>query len=373
MPLKILVAPDKFKGTLTALEAAQSIARGWAVARPRDQLDLMPMSDGGDGFGEVMGQQLGARPQWARTVDAAHRPIEAPWWWHEEGGTAIVESARIIGLAMLPYRQFHPFDLDSFGLGEVLKAAARHGCRRCLMGIGGSATNDGGFGLGRALGWRFHTASGDPIKSWTGLEHLARVEAPDRTRWFDELLVAVDVQNPLLGPGGCSRVYGPQKGLIEFEKAEACLGRMAEVLESIQHRTHATVPGAGAAGGLGFGLLSFAEARLAPGFDLFRERTGLADRIRNAQLVITGEGALDHQTLMGKGVGEIGRLCRAEKVPCLALAGVLEDRAQARERFEDALAITPELTDRESALRSPGFWLEQLAARAAEQWTGRPS
>ena len=193
--------------------------------------------------------------------------------------------------------------------------------------------------------------------------------------------MAVDVQNPLLGPAGCSRIYGPQKGLTEFETAERCLGRLAEVLENTcaathaahpTQGTHATQPGAGAAGGLGFGLLSFADARLAGGFELFKEYSHLAERVKAAQLVITGEGAIDTQTLMGKGVGEIARLCRELGVPCLALAGVVEEPQRALEKFQGAFAITPDLTDRESACRDPAFWLEQLAARVADGWSNRP-
>src|SRR3989442_31077 len=155
MPSTVLIIPDKFKGTLTATEAAQAIARGWRTARPRDALDLLPLSDGGDGFGEVISGLLEARVQTANTVDAAHRPRAAKWWWVTRSRTAIIESAEVIGLALLPPKRFHPFQLDTFGLGAVLAAASARGARRCLMGLGGSATNDGGFGLARALGWEF--------------------------------------------------------------------------------------------------------------------------------------------------------------------------------------------------------------------------
>ena len=153
--MRILIIPDKFKGTLTAEAAAEAIARGWRKARPQDALDLLPMSDGGDGFGEVISRLLAAKVQTIKTVDAAHRPCLAKWWWEPKTKTAIVESATVIGLAMLPSKQFHPFDLDTFGMAAVLRAAAAKGARRCLIGIGGSATNDAGFGLARGLGWEF--------------------------------------------------------------------------------------------------------------------------------------------------------------------------------------------------------------------------
>src|SRR6266545_2142160 len=167
MPLKVLIAPDKFKGTLSAGEAATAIADGWRKVRPKDELDLLPISDGGDGFGEVISALLRAKPQTVKTEDAAHRPCEATWWWEAKTKTAIVESARVIGLAMLPPGKFHPFELDTFGLGAVLRAAQEKAAKQILIGIGGSATNDGGFGLARSLEWRFVDNHGHPVERWT--------------------------------------------------------------------------------------------------------------------------------------------------------------------------------------------------------------
>jgi glycerate kinase len=372
MVLRILIVPDKFKGTLTAQAAAEAMARGWLSARPGDELELLPMSDGGDGFGEIISQLIGAAAQTVKTVDAAHRPIEATWWWHAASGTAVVESARIIGLAMLPRGKYHPFELDTYGLGTVLRAAAAQGARRCLIGIGGSATNDGGFGLARALGWQFFSRREEEITRWTCLHQLSTIRPPAVPRLVDELTVAVDVQNPLLGSLGCSRVYGPQKGLTEFEFADRCLGQLAAVLEKELHLAFAAFPGAGAAGGLGFGLMSFAGARAEPGIDIFERHAKLAERVRSAQLVLTGEGALDAQTLMGKGVGEVASLCRRAGVPCLGLAGMVPEPEKAREKFTAAYALTPGLTDKDSALREPALWLERLAAKVAAEWAEAP-
>src|ERR1044072_3112912 len=163
MPLKVLIVPDKFKGTLTARAAAELIARGWRQARPQDTLELLPMSDGGDGFGDVLSAVWDAEEQTVATLDAAHHPLQAGWWWDRTAATAIIESARIIGLAILPPKKFHPFDLDTFGLGAALAAAAQGGTRHFLRGIGGSATNDGGFGVARALGWTFLDEHDQPI------------------------------------------------------------------------------------------------------------------------------------------------------------------------------------------------------------------
>lgn len=371
----VLIVPDKFKGTLTAQAAAEAMARGWRAIRPDDTLDLVPMSDGGDGFGEVLGGLLGAELRHTRTVDAAQRPLDAAWWWCPRAPmpTAIIESARVIGLAMLPKGRFHPFDLDTFGLGAVLRAAADAGARRCLVGIGGSATNDAGFGLARALGWQFHNDHEESISRWTQLNHLSSIRPPHQPRLFEELIVAVDVQNPLLGPEGCSRVYGPQKGLTDqdFDYAESCLGRLAEIARRQFQVDHAAVPGAGAAGGLGFGLMSFLGGQFQPGFTIFADAAQLEARLRRANLVLTGEGALDRQTIMGKGVGEIAVAARRANLPCLGLAGVVPDPAAARTLFTDALALV-DLTDKASAIREPALWLERLASRAAANWSPHP-
>ena len=367
MPLRVLIIPDKFKGTLTAPAAARAIARGWHEARPQDCLDLLPMSDGGDGFGEVTSALLNARIRHVRTVNAARRPCVARWWWEPRTRTAIIESAAVIGLAMLPPKQFHPFDLDTLGLGAVISAAVRQGATRCLMGIGGSATNDGGFGLARALGWQFLDHDGHLIERWTGLCRLDRIRQPRRRRWFARWLAASDVQNRLLGPRGATRVYGPQKGLRprDFALAERCLGRLAMVVRRQLGCDFARQPGAGAAGGLGFGLLAFLGAELKPGFDVFARQAGLARRVRAADLVITGEGAIDASTLMGKGVGQVARRCRELGLPCIGLAGVVGDGRGIAEYFSRTHALT-ELTTVKQAKAKPAHWLERLARRAAE-------
>lgn len=368
MPLRVLIMPDKFKGTLTAAAAAKAIARGWRRARARDSLDALPMSDGGDGFGEVTRALLKARIQYVKTVDAAHRSCAARWWWEPRTRTAIIESAAVIGLAMLPPKRFHPFQLDTLGLGAVVRAAAKRGARRCLMGIGGSATNDGGFGLARALGWAFLDRQGALIERWTGLGQLERIRAPERRRWFNELVVATDVRNSLLGLRGATRVYGPQKGLRaqDFALAERCLGRLARVVKKEFGRDLARLPGAGAAGGLGFGLLAFLGAELQPGFDSFARQAALERRLRAADLVVTGEGAIDRSTLMGKGVGQVARRCRQLRIPCIGLAGIVSANPGTGAFFAQARALT-DLTTVAQAKARPAYWLERLARQAARE------
>lgn len=362
-PVRVLIVPDKFKGTLTATEAAGAIARGWASARPQDELELLPMSDGGDGFGELLGRALGARKITTATVDAAHRHCRAAWWWDAKSKTAIIDTARIIGLAMLPAGKFHPFQLDTLGLGLVFAAARRKRPKRVLVGIGGSATNDGGFGFARALGWKFLDDQGREIESWTKLHLLHRVKPPAVKCPLKNVLVAVDVQNPLLGPRGCSRIYGPQKGLrkVDFREAERSLRRLAD-----KFPRKAVMPGAGAAGGLGFGLMTFLCGHLKPGFALFARHSGLFHRIAKADLVITGEGAIDRSSLMGKGVGELVALCRQQKIPCVGMAGIVTEPRLAKQRFTLVGGLT-ELTSADQARAKPERWLRALAEKLANE------
>jgi glycerate kinase len=374
-PLYVLIAPDKFKGTLSASQAASAIAAGWRQGRPQDRLELLPISDGGDGFGEMLSRLLGGKEQKIKTIDAAHRPCTSSWWWQQESKLAIVESARVIGLAMLPPRKFHPFELDTFGLGEVLRAVSRKGAKRCFVGIGGSATNDGGFGMARALGWQFLDNQKEEITQWTELEGIEHIRPPknlDAFHTHTELIVAVDVQNPLLGVRGATRVYGPQKGMQseQFAQAERCLRRMARIAAKQFGQDVAKLAGAGAAGGLGFGLMAFANARVEGGFELFARCVELNRRLGQADLVITGEGAVDDSTLMGKGVGALAGLCSKRKIPCICLAGSVRTAAKLSQVFARVRGLT-ELTSAERARTEPTFWLKQLSAKVAASFAGQ--
>ena len=379
MPLNVLIVPDKFKGTLTAQAAADLIAEGWRQARPGDQLVLLPMSDGGDGFGEVLSGLLQVEERTIATLDAARRPIQAKWWWDSHTSTAIIESAKIIGLALLPPKKHHPFELDTLGLGVALRAPADMGARHCLIGVGGSATNDGGFGVARSLGWNFLDVQERPIERWSDLDRLKRICAPAAADTAAlakmDLTVAVDVQNPLLGPAGASRIYGPQKGLRteDLEHAERCLSRLAEAVRRDPGLDAEAEPGAGAAGGLGFGLRSFCNARIDSGFQIFARYARLMERIQSAQLVITGEGAIDLSTLMGKGVGEIAKMSHQANVPCIGLAGSFRGSEWAerpsQQYFTQVIGLSPHLTTPELAMRKPALWLTRMAAQVARSVT----
>ena len=368
MPRRILIVPDKFKGSLTALEAAGAIARGWAAACPGDSLVLLPMSDGGDGFGPVMAEALGLEEQIVKGIDATGKARPTSWWLDSGAGQAVVETAQSNGLALLPKGQFHPFDLDTRGVGGLLLAAGQAGAAHCLTGIGGSATNDGGFGMARALGWVFLDESGNAIEQWPGLDGLAAIESPASRAW-PSVTVASDVQNPLLGVDGATRVYGPQKGMRpeDFAKADACFGRLAKVAAETLGSDFSVTPGAGAAGGLGFGLMAFAGATIESGFEVFAEATDLVTKIGEADFVVTAEGAIDEQTLMGKGTGQVAALCRRLGKPCIGLAGQLElgkvEVDPGKRLFWRLAAIVPDLATEQEAMANAAYHLERLAKR----------
>lgn len=370
----VLIVPDKFKGTLSARAAAEAIAWGWSAVHPGDQLELLPMSDGGDGFGVLLTELLRAETRSVTTVDAARRPRTAEWGWDSTTHTAVIESTQSIGLALLPAGEFHPHQLDTWGLGETIAAALQLGAQRLIIGLGGSATNDGGFGMARALGARFIDGAGNEIIRWPDLIHLKQWILP-RDRFAGiEVIAACDVDNPLLGPNGCSRVYGPQKGLSaeDFPTAEAALGQLAAVTFSQLRRDVAGEAGSGAAGGLGFALRAFLGGRLESGFDIFAQLAGLAAKIAAADLILTGEGGLDRQTLMGKGTGRVAKLARAAGKPCYALAGIVEAEPElptSDRLFTETYALVPEVVSLAAAKADAGRWLEELARRVARTLT----
>lgn len=371
--MRVLIVPDKFKGTLTAPEAARAIGRGWKRARPGDSLDRLPMSDGGDGFGRVICGLIGAQRRSVMTEDAAHRPRRAAWWWEPRSRTAIIESAETIGLTLLSESAPHPFKRDTTGLGRLLIAVARQCPARCFIGVGGSATNDAGFGMARALGWKFMDQSKRELHRWTDLARCRNVTAPGRKLSLGRVTVAVDVANPLLGPRGSTRVYGPQKGMRpqDFDRAEECLRRLARLMNRKRGSALDTVAGAGAAGGLGYGLMAFLNARPVSGFELFSKLSKLASRIRRADLVVTGEGGLDDQSLMGKGVGRVMALSRNHGTPCIALAGFKSIRHDNAPPLSSVHALAPDFVTLQEALHAPALHLARLATHIAANrlWT----
>ncbi len=373
-PRRVLIVPDKFKGTLTAWAAAAAIARGWARRFPDDALTLLPMSDGGDGFCDVLAELLHAEARATATVDAAHQPRTARWCWDAATQTAVIESAQSIGLACLTTGQYHPFHLDTFGLGETIGDALALGARRMVIGLGGSATNDGGFGMARALGTRFIGLGNRPIGNWLDLSQLLCWNLPRAQFAGCEIIAACDVTNPLLGAAGCSRIYGPQKGLrpVDFERAEAALGRLAAVTQRQLGVDLSAESGSGAAGGLGFGVRAFLGGRLESGFEIFAQLADLRTQIAQADIVLTGEGGLDRQTLMGKGTGRIAALAGEAGKPCHGLAGLVEptpDLSPDQQLFTSTQAIVPKLAPLSEAKARAAHWLETLTFQFASSAT----
>ena len=373
--MKILVVPDKFKGTLTAAEAGEAIRRGWGEYRFGDQIEVLPMSDGGDGFGAILGAMLGAERVDVPTANAAHEKIAAPWWHQAEQGIAVLETAGVIGLAMLPPGKFHPFELDTFGLGAMFASIREHKPGTCIVGIGGSATNDGGFGLARGLGYRFLNGAGQELTRWTELNRLERIVPPETDLRFKECIIASDVENPLLGLEGATRIYGPQKGIRveDIAVAEECLGRLAEVVVRDLGVDAVEQPGTGAAGGLGYGLRVFLEGRFEAGFEIFARYARLEEKVRQADLVITAEGSIDRQSQMGKGTGAVAAICVREGKRCVGLSGTLDREALAsapKQLFNELFGMHPDLTTLEEAKGRPAHWLERLAERAARSVEG---
>lgn len=251
-----------------------------------------------------------------------------------------MEMSAASGLAIVSDLPLDPATASTYGTGLMMVDAVRCGAKRIIIGIGGSATNDGGTGMARALGFRFLDASGDELtvlpRDLDRLHHIERHEG-----FHAEVLVACDVTNPLLGPEGCTRVYGPQKGVADFAWFESRLERLAQVVEHDLGVGAADEPGAGAAGGLGFGLMAFCAARLTSGFDLIADLVDLRRRVMAADLIITGEGRVDAQTLHGKGPMGVARLARELGLPVIALAGLVEDREALMPHFDQLVQVKP--------------------------------
>ena len=361
--MRVLVAPQEFKESLTAEEAAAAIARGLAAARPGWTVEELPLSDGGPGFLAALARATGGRTRVAHTHDALGRARTGHVLDIAETGACAVEAAMANGLALIDPHERDALRASTEGVGELVAAALDGGPRRIVVGVGGSATSDGGSGMARALGARFRDeASRDLPPGAAPLADLARIDwAPPEALAGVEVLVATDVTNPLVGPQGAAAVFGPQKGASpgDVEVIEAALQRYAAVIERSLGVSVANRPGAGAAGGLAAGLVAFLGGRIMSGFDVVAEAVGLEGRLRQADLVVTGEGRFDGQSDQGKTVGRIRGLAAEVGVPCVVFAG----RADGASGEVRTLAeVEP---DPEASMRNAAALLEELAARWA--------
>jgi glycerate 2-kinase len=360
--VQVLIAPDKFAGTLTAVEAARAIAEGWARQAPDDHLDLAPMADGGPGFVDVLHEALGGELS-AVTVAGPHHE-RVPGAVLLRGEQAWVESAQACGLALTGGERAE--SATTWGVGELVMQAIEAGATDVVVGLGGSGTNDGGAGLLGALG---ATADRPLDEGVTGLEGVTRVDlAPARARLDGVTLTcASDVDSPLTGLFGATKTYGPRKGLAE-ERLPALDGVLDQLAAATDRRT-SLEKGAGAAGGLGFALLLLGAGR-RPGFDVVADAVGLADRARAAGLVLTGEGAFDFSSRSGKVPYGVATVAADALRPCVALAGqvLVGSREMRALGIESAYSLV-DLVGEERALGDPAGSLAQLAARVARTWS----
>jgi glycerate 2-kinase len=324
--LKVVVAPNSFKGSLSATQAARAIARGVREALPDAQVVEIPVADGGDGTVEALVTAHRGTFQWVNVEGPLGDPVHASYGLIEDGKTAVVELAAASGFELISEARRDPRVTSTYGFGQLLEAARSAGATRVIAGIGGSATNDGGAGMAQALGYRMLDESGQALpRGGAALMRLRHIDAGhvDPGWRAVEVLVACDVTNPLLGPEGASHVYGPQKGAdaATVELLDQALANLAAVIERDLGKKVADVSGAGAAGGTGAGLIAFLDARLVRGAPLVVQTAGLAEALKGADLVITGEGRIDAQTAFGKAPGEVARQAQAAGVPVLFLAG----------------------------------------------------
>jgi glycerate kinase len=318
--LRVVFAPDSFKGSLSSVEVALALGRGWARARPGDELVHAPLADGGEGTLAAIELSGGWQRLEARVHDPIGRAVIAAWLRSDDGDRGVVELAEASGLSRLTRDERDPVRASTSGTGELLRAALDAGVRRLVLGIGGSATTDGGSGIVRALGGTADRDATEPVEL-AGLDpRLAETE----------LRIACDVANPLLGPTGAAATYGPQKGATPDQVADLDrrLSAWADRLEAATGRRERDTPGAGAAGGVGFGLLClrdrFGSLELVPGVDLVAEETGLDEKLRRADVVVTGEGRIDAQTGFGKTALGVARRARDAGVRCIAVGGGIE-------------------------------------------------
>ena len=362
-----LVACDKFKGSLDAIQACSAVQRGLGDAW---QVDLCPVADGGEGFVATMVTALRGTMVRACCDDPLGREVLADYGIVEQGGqsTAFIEMAAASGLWRIDPAERDIGRASTFGTGQLIVDAIRkHAVSKIIIGLGGSATNDGGAGLAAALGVNFLTARG-PLEV-VNPRTLRDVVAVDFSRRIalPEIIAACDVDNPLLGPNGASAVYGPQKGATAEDVIwlDEMLGNIVVLTNG---ETQAFTAGAGAAGGLGFGLMRFADARLQPGFELVAAALRLPDRIAAADLIITGEGSLDDQSLSGKGPVAIARLCAEHGKPCVAVAGKASAAVEKAGIFADVATIAPCGISQEESMARAGELLETAVRDRVSRW-----
>ncbi|MFA5309951.1 MAG: glycerate kinase [Dehalococcoidales bacterium] len=369
--MKIIIAPQSFKGSLQSHEAAAAMAQGVRDFNKNIATVLLPIADGGSGTVRALVQATGGVIVTAPAHDPLGNSITAAWGRLGDKRSAVIEVAAASGLALVPEDKLNPMQAGTYGTGELILAALEAGCKKIIIGLGDSATVDGGAGLAQALGIKLLDAKNQPIPpGGAGLSRLKHIDITNRHPLIKdcEILCACDVTNPLYGPDGAAYVYGPQKGATPdmVIKLDAALRNLAVVIKRDLGLDIAYLPGAGAAGGLGAGLTAFLGAALVPGVDLVCESIGFDKYLADTDLVLTGEGRIDFQTAFGKTVAGIGKRAKAAGKPVIAICGEMGQgyREVYKHGIDTVLSMVPEGMARADAMKNAAALLRDAAARA---------
>ncbi|CAI0953708.1 glycerate kinase [Serratia ficaria] len=372
---KVVIAPDSFKESLSALEVADAIERGFSQIFPQVQYVKLPMADGGEGTVESMVAATGGEIIELEVTGPLGRPVRAFYGLLGDGETAVIEMAAASGLHLAPSGQRDPRITTSYGTGELMLAALAHGVKAIVLGIGGSATNDGGAGMMQALGARLLDAQRQPLPpGGAALAQLAHIDLAGLDPRLRQLSItaACDVDNPLCGEQGASAVFGPQKGATPqmVAQLDAALRHYGELMEQVTGREIVRQPGAGAAGGMGAALLGMLDARLRPGIEIVIETLRLEEAVRGADLVITGEGRLDSQSIHGKTPIGVARVAKRHGLPVIGIAGSLAPDYQVvhLHGIDAAFSVLDRIVTLEEALAGAARNLEVTARNVAAIW-----
>ena len=332
--MKVVIAIDSFKGSLTSLQAGKAAAEGIRRVFPDWEIQICPLADGGEGTVNALTEGLGGRLRQIEVTGPLGQPVPCQYGIMEESNTAVMEMSKAAGLPLVSPEKRNPLCTTTYGVGEMIADAVRQGCRRFIVGIGGSATNDGGIGMLQALGFRMLDADGKDVPLGAkGLEKLAVIDGREKLPELENcrFRIACDVLNPLCGPEGASMVFGPQKG-ADHEmavKMDAWMKKYGRLAQTVSPQADPAYPGCGAAGGLGFAFLAFTNAFLEPGIKIVLEETKMEEILSNADLAVTGEGRLDAQTIMGKAPIGMAKLAKKYGLPVIAFSGCLGAGASA--------------------------------------------
>jgi len=370
--MKIVVAPDSFKGSVSALQAAYAIEQGLRRVFPTAVIEKIPMADGGEGTVQSLVDATGGHLRTQRVLAPLENEVDAQFGILADGETAVIEMASASGLPLVPVDKRNPLRTTTYGTGQLIHAALEAGCKRLIIGIGGSATNDGGAGMAEALGAKLLNANGKQIpRGGRGLGELASIDLTGLHPAIaeTETVVACDVNNPLTGPNGASHVYGPQKGATSemIETLDAHLAHFDAVLTRTLGKSFNDIPGAGAAGGLGTGLMAFLNAELRLGVDIMIDAVKLKERMKGTSLVITGEGQLDFQTAFGKTPVGVAKVAKAHNIPVIAIAGGIAEGAEVvyEAGIDAMLGILQEPMSLEDAVGEASRLIADTAEQAA--------